>query len=111
MSGFGTEEFAQRWHQMSLLEQMANIGSEVERIASWKKKGNEEFAIRALYRSLELIDLTIADPRWRYRLKEIVRTREFLCDLYVGNNTYNFTPEFFSKYFLWFALAARKNIQ
>lgn len=110
MSGFSTDEFARRWHQMSLVEQMANIGSEVDRIASWKKKGNDEFATKALYRSLELIDLTIADPRWRDRLKEIVRMREFLCDLYIGDNTHSFTPEFFSKYFLWFALAARKNI-
>jgi hypothetical protein len=107
MLAFNTEAFANRWHQMSLAEQMGNIGSEVDRIASWKKKGNEDYARNALYRSLELLDLTIADPRWRYRLKEILRVREFLCDMYLGDNTYGFTPEYFSKYFLWFAMAAR----
>lgn len=110
MAGFNTESFAERWHQMSLIEQMANIGSEVDRIASWKKKANEEYATKALYRSLDLLDLTIADPRWKDRLKEILRVREFLCDLYVGDNTYNFTPEYFSKYFLEFAVAARRQI-
>ena len=85
MSGFNTEEFANRWHQMSLAEQMGNIGSEVDRIASWKKKGNEDYAMKALYRSLDLFDLTASDPRWKNRLKEILRAREFLCDLYVGD--------------------------
>ena len=110
MSGFNTEKFAARWHTLSLLEQMGNIGSEVDRIASWKKKGNEDFALKALQRSLDLLDLTIADQRWKNRLKEITQARELLSDLYVGNNTYNFTPEYFSKYFLEFAIAARKNI-
>lgn len=109
MQGFNTESFAHRWHHMSLVEQMGNIGSEVDRIASWKKKGNEEYAIKALHRSLDLFDLTIADPRWKNRLKEIVRAREFLCDLYVGDNTYNFTAEYFNRYFLAFAAAARNN--
>ena len=108
MSGFNTESFAERWHQMSLAEQMGNIGSEVDRIASWKKKGNEDYAMKALYRSLDLFDLTASDPRWKNRLKEILRAREFLCDLYIGDNTYNFTAEYFSKYFLAFAVAARK---
>jgi hypothetical protein len=108
MKGFNTEEFAQRWHKLTFLEQMGNIGSEVDRIAQWKKKGNEEYATNALWRSLDLIDLTIADPRWRERLKELCRMREFLCDLYIGDNTYGFTPEYFSKYFLQFAIAARR---
>ncbi len=110
MSGFNTESFAARWHQMNLVEEMGNIGSEVDRIALWKKKGNEDFALKALQRSLNLLDLTIADPRWKDRLKEILRVREFLCDLYVGDNTYNFTAEYFSKYFLEFAIAARRKI-
>ena len=30
--------------------------------------------------ALELLDLTLADPRWRGRLREISRARELLCD-------------------------------
>jgi hypothetical protein len=108
VTSFGSQEFTQRWHSMTFLEQMGNISSEVDRIAQWKKKGNEEYATKALWRSLDLLDLTIADPRWRGRLKELCRLREFLCDLYVGDNTYGFTAEYFSKYFLQFAIAARR---
>ena len=109
MAGFNTEAFAHRWRQLSLLEQMANIGSEVERIASWKKKVNDELATNALYRSLDLLDLTIGDPRWKGgTLKELTRVRELLCDAYVGDNLYDITPEFLSRYFYSFAVAARK---
>lgn len=111
MSGFNSESFIERWHRLNLMEQLGNIGSEVERIISWKNKGNSDLSTKALYRSLELLDLTIGDPRWRgSKLKELTRTREILCDTYAGDNVYNTPPEFFSKYFHAFAMAAqRKN--
>ena len=31
-----------RWAQMSLSEQMANIGSEISRALNWKRKNNEK---------------------------------------------------------------------
>ncbi len=106
-----SESFKQRWHQLGLMEQLGNIGSEVDRIISWKNKGNADLSANALYRSLELFDLTIGDPRWHDgKLKELLRARELLCDTFVGDNMYNTPPEFFSKYFHAFAVAAqRKN--
>jgi hypothetical protein len=98
----------ERWQQFSLLEQLANIGAEVSRALSWKLKGEEEKSRRAIERGLELFDLTIQDPRWRYRLKEILRTREIVCDYFLGDNSYQSTPESLDKYFLQFAIAARK---
>jgi hypothetical protein len=110
MGGYGTEEFAARWRQLTFAEQMGNIGSEFDRVISWRKRNKPESAERAFDRMLELLDLTIADPRWRGpKLKELTRAREFICDLLVGDNTYNFTPEYFSEYFLQFAIAARKD--
>jgi hypothetical protein len=53
------------WNRLSFFEQMANIGSEIERAISWKKKGRPEISGRAFERALELIDLTVADPRNR----------------------------------------------
>lgn len=50
---------AGRWAQMSLAEQMLNIGSEVSRANRWKAKGNEEQCHRAADRALELVLLTI----------------------------------------------------
>ena len=110
MSGFANQSFAERWHRLSLLEQLGNVGSEVERVISWRNKNNAELSTRALYRSLELLDLTIGDPRWRGgRLKELTRAREVLCDAFVGDNVYRTPPEFVSKYFYQFALAVRRN--
>jgi len=98
-----------RWFNLTLIEQMANIGSEVIRAISWKKKRDEEYSRIAFERALELLDLTIADPRHRHRLKEICRAREVLCDYFIGDNEYKSTNEQWEKYFYTFNLAARKD--
>src|SRR5262245_18817852 len=70
-----------RWHTMTLDEQLGNVGSEYERALRWKHKGNARYFDNAFVRMLELLDLTIDDPRWRnHRLKELCRLRELLCD-------------------------------
>jgi len=96
-----------KWNELSILEQMANIGSEVERSIKWKNKNNLKFAKKAFERFLELIDLTIADYKNKSRLKEILRIREFFSDFLIGNNIYNFKDEEWQKYFYHFNLAAR----
>jgi hypothetical protein len=98
----------ERWQHFSILEQLANIGAEVGRALSWKSKGEPEKSQRALERGLELFDLTIQDRRWLYRLKEILRMREIVCDYFWGDNQYQSTPESLDKYFLLFAIAARR---
>ena len=50
---------AGRWGQLSFIEQMANIGSEVERALNWRIKKNTDYAQKAFERALELIDLTL----------------------------------------------------
>jgi hypothetical protein len=95
---------------MTLLEQFANIGSEVERALSWTERHHDGLAASALDRSLQLIDLTIADPRRRTSgtLKELTRIREILCDFLLGGNQYNTSAAFLRSYFYAFAAAARK---
>lgn len=61
-----------------------------------------------MIRALELLDLTIRDPRWRHRLKELTRAREFLCDAWLGGKEYHSDLEGLNRYFLDFALAARR---
>ncbi len=56
---------AGRWAGLTLMEQMAHIGSEVERTIRAHERGREARFERALERALELFDLTAADPRWR----------------------------------------------
>jgi hypothetical protein len=98
-----------RWFTMTLPEQLGNIGSEYERAWSWKIKNNPTYFEKAFKRMLELLDLTITDPRWQnHRLKELVRLREVACQL---QDFAEKTPEPLAdlrKYFLQFATLARR---
>ncbi len=42
---------------------------------------------QAFDRAVELLDLTIADERWKGRRKELTRARELLCDAMFGGKT------------------------
>lgn len=98
-----------RWQQFSLMEQLAHVGSEVDRAAHWKQKGDTLSSQRSIDRALELIDLTLDDQRWQKRRKEIVRAREVLCDYFYGDNEYQSSTSSLQRYFFSFALAAAKN--
>ncbi len=97
---------AGRWFELSLIEQLANIGSDIIRTIEWKKKGDPEKSYQAFVRALELIDLTIADPKNKGRLKEVVRSREALVDHFVYDNIYKTTDEIWYNYFYQFNYAA-----
>ena len=88
---------------------MANIGAEIGRTINWKKKGNYEMSSNALYRGLELLDLTIKDKKNKNSLKEILRVREALVDFFIGDNIYKSSDEIWKKYFYYFNFDARKN--
>ncbi|MDP3964038.1 MAG: hypothetical protein Q8Q20_00035 [bacterium] len=99
-----------KWQQLTLAEQLGNIGGEVSRAA--KQKGKNEFLFNAAgERALELFDLTIGDKRWSHRLKELSRARELFCDTAFGNQEYNATLEHLVQYFDAFALKARRDKQ
>ena len=96
-----------KWNSLTFAEQMANVGSEIERTISWKAKGRADFSERAFERSLELLDLTIADKKNRERLRELTRLREALADHFAFDNSYQSTPQSWQKYFRCFLMAAR----
>ena len=98
-----------RWFELTLMEQLGNIGSEVGRATRARTQCNGQRLADALDRALELFDLTLADKRWRGRLKEIARAREVVCDFLVGDNEYGSTAESLDRYFLPFAMAARRD--
>ena len=83
---------AGRWAQMSLAEQMLNIGSEVSRANRWKSKGNEAQCHRAADRALELVSLTIDANKERAGLRELCRLYEVLADYYYADNYYQTDP-------------------
>ena len=96
-----------RWNELSFFEQMANVGSEVERTIKWKNKGNKEYSDMAFGRALELLDLTITDPKNISGLREIVRVREALADYFAFDNDYHSTDKSWQNYFYAFSFAAR----
>ncbi|MBI3333253.1 MAG: hypothetical protein HYZ93_04100 [Candidatus Omnitrophica bacterium] len=100
---------AGRWGRMPFLEQMANVGSEVERALNWRVKNNAAYSQRAAERALELMDLTLDSIKDRARLKELARAREALVDYFFGTNEHASTEASWRRYFSCFAYAARRN--
>ena len=98
-----------RWKQLTFLEQMANIGSEVERTLDWRVKNNEAYSQKAFERALELMDLTLDSVKGLARLKEVARIREVWADYFFGENQYGSTEASWRKYFFHFTFAARRN--
>lgn len=110
---------ASRWSELSLAEQLANVGSEVERALRARASGNETRLRNAVARALELFDLTAADERWRGpRRREILRAREEFCRTLFGEphatDADSSRPvvrpspdESLRRYYLAFAVAAR----
>jgi len=99
---------AGRWKELTFIEQMANIGSEVERALAWRRKKNDAYCQKAFERALELIDLTLDGQKDFARLKEVARLREAIADYFFGENLFKFTDESLSKYFLNFVYASRR---
>lgn len=96
-----------KWFEMSLAEQLGNIGSEVYRAG--KQQGKDENLFNgAVGRALELFDLTLEDKRWKGRLKEIGRARDVFCDAVLGGGEYGATFQNIQKYFDDFGVVAMK---
>ena len=109
----GNKLDADRWASISLMEQMANIGSEVGRTYKWLMKGKPDLAEKAFVRSLDVIDLTIKygrlnQPGRGELLKELCRLRECFCEAYIECNTH--TLELLDKDLGHYASAFRRNI-
>ena len=100
---------AGRWRTLPFLEQMAHIGSEAERALNWKERGHKANCELAFERALELLDLSLDDPRNLPRARELARVRESLVDFFQGPNQFGSSDSLIRKYFGAFAYAARRN--
>lgn len=98
----------ERWAQLSIIEQMANIGAEVGRTINAYRDGNEKRFDNALLRALDLFSATteqLANDK-SYRLREVLRARnEFLRLFFDG--TFELDADNIDRYFTQFAVAAR----
>src|SRR4030043_2164554 len=97
----------ERWQKLSFFEQMANVGSEVERAIVWRKKENPEYSHMAFDRALELLELTIDDAKNKRKLRELFRLREVLIDYFYFSNSFNSSDKLWQNYFFSFNWAAR----
>ena len=113
MSGIQHKSLAAgRWRELTLFEQFGNVGSEISRAAKWRSR-NPALAEGALHRALELLDLTLDDPRIRQsgpRLREIARSRKVVVDFFAGTNVYGSTADSIQRYFDAYAIAARRRL-
>jgi len=98
-----------RWAELSLAEQMGNVGSEVSRAIRWQNKEKPERMEQCVYRAVELLDLTIAaaDKNNPAGLKELCRAREEICDYFLSGNEFCSKPEQIMKYYDAFAMTAQ----
>jgi len=96
------------WRKKSLAEQMANIGSEIERSIKWLNK-NKEYSELAFYRAIELFNLSICDPKNKNRLKEIIRAQEIFSDDYLNNKLDQKNKKSWQNYFMGFNYLVCKN--
>lgn len=101
-----------RWWALTLAEQLGHVGSEVSRALRWHNR-NPALSQGALERALELLDLTLADPRHRAhpaRLREIARAREVVADHFSSAPAYGGDSASLLRYFDAFALATRRRV-
>ncbi len=97
------------WARLELVEQLGNVGSEVERAIRAHDAGRTDRFESALARALELFDLTAGDPRWRgHRCREILRAREEFCRLFFDPDVEPDSAAGLRRYFFGFAWRARK---
>ena len=100
---------AKRWHTLTLMEQLAHVGSEVERAIRAHQTGSQSRFDGALARALELFDLTANDSRWHGgRRREILRAREEFCRLFFDDEVSPSSASGLRRYFLAFAIAVRR---
>ena len=99
---------AGRWWTLSLCEQFANVGSEVDRAIHASQEGRSERCAKAIDRALDLFDLTAQDERWRgHRRREILRAREEFVRLFFGDFPDPAAAQATQRYFFAFAKMQR----
>lgn len=107
MTRYHSDLTPERWQKFSLMEQLANVGCDIGRTVKWKQRGDLDASQKAFGRALELLDLTIDDPKNKEKvLQDLLRDREMLIDHFVNGNTFNTTDEFWDDYFFKFCYAA-----
>ncbi len=101
-----------RWQQMSLMEQLANVGSEFGRALKSKQAQNEARFESALVRMLDLLYLTLSDPRWSLpRKREIARLKETILEGFFDPSVPFQSLNSLEKYFFYCTVARKPKMK
>ena len=97
-----------RWAQLSIFEQMGNIGAEVGRAVNATRAGKDKRAQGAIGRAVDLLDATVEVlvAQRSPRVKEVLRAREEFLRLFF-DGTFEEDADNIVRYFNLFAIAAR----
>jgi hypothetical protein len=76
----------ERWAIYPKSQQVLMISNELNRAANCLKNNHPEDAEKCYERAIELTDLTVEDLRWEKQLKEFLRFREVLAELFLTKN-------------------------
>lgn len=87
-----------RWFQMSVGEQISNIGSEVERALRFRNKEPQK-SLEFVNKAIELIERSQMDPKNQTRIRELGNCKEELIDFFIGDNIYSTTEEQLRRYY------------
>ncbi len=95
------------WKEMTIFEQMGNIGSEVGRAIAAKRNNDNERMDGAIDRALDLFDATteILVLERSPRTKEVLRSKDQFLSLFFDNSFEDANN--IEKYFMQYAIAAR----
>ena len=98
----------ERWAQLSIFEQMGNIGAEVGRAVNATRAGKEKRAQGAIDRAVDLLDATVEVlvAQGSPRVKEVLRAREEFLRLFF-DGTFEEDADNIVRYFNLFAIVAR----
>ena len=102
----------ERWAQLTFVEQMGNIGSEVGRAIIAGRNGNEIRKNRAIDRAIDLFSATVEvniNSSHSYRLKEVLRARDEFLRLFF-DDTFVHDSAVIDRYFMDFSFMARANM-
>lgn len=74
---------SERWSRFPFERQILMIGSEFARAKNLLRDDAKGEVMQCYERAFELLDLCAMDPKWRPRLRELLRFREILGELYL----------------------------
>jgi hypothetical protein len=99
----------ERWAQLSLLDQLGNIGSEVGRSMNARRAQQEDRFWSAVQRALDLFSATMSgEPKQgEYALKEVARAKEEFLRIATAEKFVEAEARSLEDYFMQLATAGR----